>query len=426
MRIVEVTGEIANMPHSSVNNIDNGEGAKLPRRDWILMPMLGLLTICLVALSVNSIASRMYSASQSTVYSCLTENDQLVAAWGIPNTICMQKDFETELSEYRFNGCGHRAGMECGPKPPGTFRIVVIGSSVAFGMSVPREKSFAGLLPAELSSRVGRRVEIYNVAMINGFPCSVALHLDEAFAAQPDMILWALTSPDIGHSSVDDSYTAPPSIAKLGISARMQYRVTRLLAASNVQQAIITAWDLHRDQWVTRLWKTPSGILLNHLLYASQRQYMKSFLMSSDGESGFLKMDPSDKWRDNLLHFDRDVAQITSRTRAAGVPLVATYLPSRGQATMISMNEWPTGYDPYELDHELRSIITSYGGIYLDVLPSFRNVHDLQADYYAVEGHPNARGHAIFATLLAERLTSGSVPALTVAAQPQVESKESR
>jgi len=53
-------------------------------------------------------------------------------------------------------------------------------------------------------------------------------------------------------------------------------------------------------------------------------------------------------------------------------------------------------------------------------------VHDLQADYYAVEGHPNARGHAIFATLLAERLTSGSVPALTVAAQPQVESKESR
>jgi len=46
------------------------------------------------------------------------------------------------------------------------------------------------------------------------------------------------------------------------------------------------------------------------------------------------------------------------------------------------------GYDPYELDHELRSIITSYGGIYLDVLPSFRNVHDLQADYYAVEGHP--------------------------------------
>ena len=87
--------------------------------------------------------------------------------------------------------------MECGPKPPGTFRIVMIGTSFAIGMRVPREQTFAALLPVELSRRTGLKVQLYNEAIPFKLPDTIAAHFDEALEAKPDMILWALNSSDI-------------------------------------------------------------------------------------------------------------------------------------------------------------------------------------------------------------------------------------
>ena len=55
------------------------------------------------------------------------------------------------------------------------------------------------------------------------------------------------------------------------------------------------------------------------------------------------------------------------RAKAAGVPLVAVLVPNRAQSAMISMGEWPAGYDPYKLDNELSAIVTSHGGMYIDI-----------------------------------------------------------
>jgi hypothetical protein len=95
-------------------------------------------------------------------------------------------------------------------------------------------------------------------------------------------------------------------------------------------------------------------------------------------------------------------------------------LPNRAQAAMISMGEWPAGYDPYKLDAELRSIVTSHGGIYIDILPDFRAIPNPEQHYLPVDSHPDAGGHAIIAAMLAKELTGGAVPALKVPAQNQV------
>ena len=84
---------------------------------------------------------------------------------------------------------------------------------------------------------------------------------------------------------------------------------------------------------------------------------------------------------------------------------------------MISMGQWPSGYDPYNIDKELRGIITAHGGIYIDILPEFRTLPNPEQYYYPVDGHPDARGHAIIAKFMARELTSGSVPALRVSPQ---------
>jgi hypothetical protein len=86
---------------------------------------------------------------------------------------------------------------------------------------------------------------------------------------------------------------------------------------------------------------------------------------------------------------------------------------------MISMNEWPPGYDPFKLDNELRSIIERHGGIYVDILPDLRAIPNPERGFYRVEGHPNALGHALISNLLAKGLTGGAVPALAVVGPPK-------
>jgi hypothetical protein len=86
---------------------------------------------------------------------------------------------------------------------------------------------------------------------------------------------------------------------------------------------------------------------------------------------------------------------------------------------MISMGEWPKGYDPYKLDAELRSIVEGRSGIYIDILLSLHKIPSLEQYYFPVDGHLNVDGHAVLSKLLSERLTDGSVPALRADTQQQ-------
>jgi hypothetical protein len=103
-----------------------------------------------------------------------------------------------------------------------------------------------------------------------------------------------------------------------------------------------------------------------------------------------------------------------AQARDAGIPFVAAYVPNRVETTMVSMGQWPTGIDPYQLDNRLRSVIESHGGTYIDLLPEFREISDPGRYYFPVDGHPNPEGHAALTRLMAKQLTSGVVPALSI------------
>ena len=72
-----------------------------------------------------------------------------------------------------------------------------------------------------------------------------------------------------------------------------------------------------------------------------------------------------------------------------------------------------------KLGEEFKSIAISHGVTYVDILHDFRNIPNPERGYFPVDGHPNASGHATLSLLLAKELTSGAIPALKVAAQPQ-------
>jgi hypothetical protein len=143
-------------------------------------------------------------------------------------------------------------------------------------------------------------------------------------------------------------------------------------------------------------------------------------------QAGFLRAEPDAEWRQRLGSFDAYAADVERRANIAGVPLVAVLIPNRAQAAMISMDEWPPGYDPYKLGEEVRSIITDHGGTYLDMLKDFRTIPNPEQYYFPVDGHLNAAGQPIVTKVLANELTTGGLPELRVNSRPQVRTGRKR
>jgi hypothetical protein len=266
--------------------------------------------------------------------------------------------------QYRFNSCGHRTGIECGPKAPDTYRIVMAGSSYSFGWTVPEEETFAALLPHELSQRAGRKVELYNESIIGegGIPRSVASRFNEVLAAHPDAVLWILTPWDI-----DKADASPPPLAWRGLGVTDILK--QALIGKSLHDATVAFMGVIRDKWVV----SKPGVLLQHYLFQSQSEYVKLYL-SRGLQSGFLESKPDPDWQYRLARLDAFAAGIEGQAKAAGVPIIVTLVPNRAQAAMISMGKWPAGYDPYKLGEEVREIVTSNGGTYIDILHDFRAI----------------------------------------------------
>jgi hypothetical protein len=308
---------------------DNKMQERLPRRDWILLLLLGLLTICTLVVSTELLARHIFPNTSTSGDDCVVYDDPSTGPRGIPNSICWEKIPEGDLIKYQFNSCGHRAGMECGPKPPGTYRIVMVGTSFAGGFRVPLEKTFAGLLPAELSKRTGLKVELYNEAIPFRYPGTIARHFDEVLKAQPDLILWIVTARDLVFESKGER--PAPDLGSRNLSFPVK------------------AWRIIKSRFATKSFSgfvsetiidTRTSTLLYHFLYSSQSQFVKSTLLMGDDKVGYLRTEPSAVWQKRLQEFADNDAALEAEAREAGIPLVTALMPNREQATM---TKWESG-----------------------------------------------------------------------------------
>ncbi len=377
---------------------------RLAKKDWIILPSLSLLTLLLLAGSVELTARRIYPALDTLAEDCMVFNDPATGARGVPNSVCREKIPEGELTDYHFNSCGYDTGMECGPKPPGEFRIVMIGTSFALGMRVPREKTFAALLPQELTQRTQRKIALYNESIPYRYPDTQALHFDQILNAHPDMILWAMSPGDVTRQA---QIALPAREINQSFPVRLWHRTKSILATQSLSDAV---------QFFFR--HTRTAVLLLNLLYSDEQHFVESSLIAPDGITGYLRSKPSEEWKRRLAEFDESFASIEGQAKKASVPVVVVLLPSHVQADMISMGDVPSGYNPYELDDELRSIVTKDGGTYVNILPDLRDKPSIQRGYFALDGHPNALGHSVLAKVLATDLSNGQIPSLAAVQKP--------
>ncbi|MDR3775304.1 MAG: hypothetical protein P4K97_00270 [Terracidiphilus sp.] len=384
---------------------------KLPRRDWILLPVISLLTISLILISSELISRWMFYRT-SGMGSCFVYTASGLRAK--PNSVCWQKDPESPLVEYRFNGSGHRTGMELSPKATGTFRIVMVGSSSAFGQMVETDKTTAAVLPRNLSQQTGRLIELYNESLDAEGPHVIPQRFNEVMAAKPDIILWMFTPYDIQIGTWPAPNPEQQKIDSRNLLANVLYRAQSALASKSISAIVADLFGYSR-----------TALLLRHFLYQSQSQYVSSFLRGGE-DADFLRSESNAEWLSKMQQFSKDEAEVEEQAKTAGVPLVTVLLPSRVQAAMISMGEWPEGYDPYKLSGELHKIIESHDGIFIDIFPWVRSTPNSETLFYPVDGHPNAQGHAVFSYIIAKELTSGAVPALSVDAPQHIAQKRGK
>lgn len=332
--------------------------------------------------------------------SCFILDDPTTGVKGVPN--CQFENMAREFGDvrYRFDANGYRNPVAMDRHDPKSFRIVMTGSSIVFGDFVSGKDSLAAQLPLQLTQETGRPVELYNEGLPFGFADSIALRYRDVLVTKPDMVLWILTPYDVKYAhQVTLPHLKPVSASLIK---------DKILRCMKHEPGSTTCAQAAAGYMET----TRTGYALRYLANQSETEFMKSYLDGPDDEHGFLKADPSDFWRENLLQVDRDAKEIEEQTEARGIPLVVVYLPNRAQTDMISSGTWPSGYDPFWLDQQLRSMVTSHGGTYLDILPSMKGAASADRDFFPVDGHPNAQGHALFARLIAQQLTSGAIPAL--------------
>jgi hypothetical protein len=382
---------------------------RLHIREWLILAALSLLTICVLLSAAELFARWKFPTLKTVGEDCIISNDASTGARGMPNSQCWEKLPDGQLTSYEFNSCGHRAGMECGPKPPHTFRIVMIGSSFGMGMRVPREDSFAALLPQQLSQQLRHRIELYNQSMPFRTPHVFALHFDEVLAAQPDLILWVATPVDI-QNEMGPTIMPITGIAPVAMPPDPAQALSPSASMEGLKHRILMI--LH-DLWSQQR----IGFLLRYFVYESPSRYVRSYL-ARGAAADYLKERPSEQLQGCLEHLEDDAAVISAKAAAAHVPVALVFLPDRAQVAMIAMNDWPAGFNPFSLGDRVRDLVSKHGIAYVDIFPDIRKIPSPERGYFSVDGHPNAYGHAVISRLIARQLersaaaTSGSASSL--------------
>ena len=107
---------------------------RLPNNDYVLLPLLSLLTICVTLLGLEFAARWCWP--EIAVDSCEFHDDSKGFQFR-PNCQSYVKNFEGPLVSNQYNECGFRTAEPCSSKLPNQLRVAVIGTSVSRGYLVP-------------------------------------------------------------------------------------------------------------------------------------------------------------------------------------------------------------------------------------------------------------------------------------------------
>ncbi len=360
----------------------------LPRRDWILLPLLSVLTVLMMATAAEGVTRLLWPEQ---VDACIRAAD---GAKPKPNCSGMAKAAEGPWFEARYNECSYRATGSCRQPPPaGTERIAVVGTSTAFGVQIPFDDVWFMRAAQDITAKCGRPVDVQTLVQVD----RTADHLDygdfnvfahrlpEVIALKPRFAVLVVAAfdlvamPDGGFNASRDPAAVPPTIER---------------GRSGVIELAKSLKDVSRTVSVAE-----------HFIYSDTNLYVWTFLHYGD-RAGFLHDRLTPHWQERVAYLDNAVNYIATRLQSAGIPLVVAYAPSQVEAYMIADNIKVPDTDGEAMVRTVSAIARRHGAIFADGASAFEGVRDVQDDFYRADGHLNSAGNKIFGDAVAGAIMS--------------------
>jgi hypothetical protein len=379
---------------------------RLPKRDFIILPLLCFLTIatCLLA---SEVITRHFFAKQGTDF-CRIPDDRIGYRYR-PNCRVRLKTAEGPWVTNEYNECGYRTKESCGPKPPGTTRIALLGASVSEGLYIPYDQTFAEKTARGLTQILARPVEVQNLGRVNASPISVFHQVREALALKPDLLMMVVDPYDIEHldpGQMPDRYK-PISALHGASDTPLQLSRSPLKGLENQVKESSTA---------------TAGA---HLLFQNSVTYIRIYLHYGD-HADYLRQPLSPLWEKRLEALDVLIAEMASKSNAQHVPFVLIEVPSFAQAALLKMQTLPAGVDPFLLSTPLQQTASRHGVQFINTLNAFRRGPDPNEMFYVVDTHLNAEGQGLVSRVLVEELIKEQRSALMGMVESQREDAKER
>lgn len=264
---------------------------------------------------------------------------------------------------YNINNEGFRDTDFTPIKPPGTYRIALIGDSFAFGQGVYQDKIFANLLEPVLSQRTGCNVEIYNF----GIPAyqtvnEAAMFQYKALDYHPDMVVvwYVLNDLNIKDFNIVQNHPNTDAFLPLAVGSSSLARMTEM--------GLFTI--INTDTYI--------------------RTYQTRYSQNSK------------KW-DQVVRGFRTITQLSSENHITPMLFVHPML--------YQLND---DYPFKQIHEKVLAAATDSGFHSYDLFDAFKGLHADGLKVSPTDGHPNEAGNAIDAQYAADKLTS-LIPPCTAA-----------
>jgi hypothetical protein len=376
-------------------NLNEEPKRVLARRDYVLLPAICVLTVVLMFV-VSEMGTRLVWPAAREGKDCHRE-DAALGMVNVPNCTMRIKVPETSWITYHYNECGFRSTEACGPKPPGTRRVAVLGTSFAEGTSVAYGDSFGALSAARLTRACHGPVEFQNLGVYDLPLRKVLTRIDQTIALQPDATVLVVAPFDLEKLNLPDD--APAGLTKVAATAAPG---TAGAPAASRPDLLTRVKEMVQD--------SRAITVAEHFMFENPDIQIPMYLHYGD-KADFLRPPFSPAWQHRLAVFDQLIGDTAQRLRAAGVPLVLVVIPQRTQAELLAMKHRPPGIDPFALERAMRAISQKHGVQYVDLFTEFSHETHPAHFYYPVDNHLNEDGSRAVARGIVAGLANGGIAA---------------
>ncbi len=281
-------------------------------------------------------------------------------------------------------------------KPPGTYRILLLGDSFAEGYGVEESQTYQATLEKKLNAQYSQTIEILNAGVQGYSPHLEYLYfLHQGLSLNPDLVILNLDLTDFSDDYRYQQSLLPPPLFQDTIP-----NVTWLPIISTQIK-----WWLHQHSRFYDLAIKTAKKYLYPQIFKDQIGFTP---LAPQTDTFIILRDLNEKTYQDLWRQPTEyILKIKTLLDEKSIPLVVMMHPHGHQLSPVAWNQgrhqWAFESGKiYSLrpQQDLHQFATSQQIAYLDLLPAFKGASDPKSLFFDFDGHFTPAGHQLMADTL--------------------------